>query len=196
MTLVKLSEIIRATEDKGVQNNCAPSLAIKNARNAFINSDKKLHEVIGEIVKGETKHWWSHGTFNSIRLLLYIVGQVGACDIFMSTYSISEKSVKQLWKAQQSGLIKDIRFLIDNRVRSMSPKPFQALCGYFPGAVRTASIHAKVTTISNDDWRISVVSSMNATDNNKIERGLISTDPEVFKFDNQVLYDEFKRGSN
>ncbi len=196
MTLVKLNSIETVHEKEGVPNDCIPSISMHNGDNAFVSSDQKLHQVIGRIQKGETKHWWSRGTFNSIRLLLHIVGQVRLCDIFISTYSISERSVRQLKIAQEKGMIKDIRFLIDNRVRSVSPKPFQALCGYFPNMVRTTSIHAKVTTIKNDDWAISIISSMNATDNNKIERGVISTDPAVFEFDNQLLNDEFNRGAN
>ncbi len=196
MTLIKPNSVALVNNNKEVQNDCTPCLNIKNSENAFVSSNEKLHKVIGTIKHGETKHYWSRGTFNSVRLLMHIIGQIGPCDVAMSTYSISEKSARQLWNAQQNGLINEIKFLIDNRVRSMSPKPFQALTGYFPNMVRTTSIHAKVTTITNAQWHISIVSSMNATDNNKIERGLISTDKAVFEFDNQVLRDEFKRGAN
>ncbi|TLX73710.1 hypothetical protein E9993_14730 [Labilibacter sediminis] len=195
MTLIKLNKVVMVSKEEGASND-VPSLNVANGDSAFVHSDKKLHQVIGTIKQGETKHYWSRGTFNSVRLLLHVVKQIGACDVVMSTYSISEKSARQLWNAQQAGLIGEIRFIIDNRVRSMSPKPFQALLGMFPDKVRTASIHAKVTTIKNADWSISIVSSMNATDNNKIERGLISTDRAVFEFDNQVLNEEFKRGAN
>ena len=173
-----------------------PLLTANNSAVELFSSTDKLHQVLGEIKQGVTQHWWSRGTFNSVRLLMYVVNQIGPCDIIMSTYSISEKSARQLWAAQDKGLIKNIRFLIDNRVRSMSPKPFQALTGFFPNMVRTASIHAKVTTFQNDNWKISIISSMNATDNNKIERGLISTDVNVFYFDDKILNDEFERGAD
>lgn len=194
MTLVKLNNIAKLSKKEGASND-VPSLNIANGNHAFVHSNEKLHKVIGEVIQGETKHYWSRGTFNSVRLLLHVVKQIGKCDVAISTYSISEKSTRQLWNAQQAELIGEIRFIIDNRVRSMSPKPFQALKGMFPDKVRTASIHAKVTTIKNDAWSISIISSMNATDNNKIERGLISTDPKVFEFDHEILTNEFNRGA-
>jgi len=182
-------------QTQGTPETGVPSRSVENGDVELINSDEKLHKVIGKLEQGVTKHWWSRGTFNSVRLLFCLANQIGSCDIFISTYSISEKSVRQLWTAQQKGKIRNIRFLIDHRVRAQSPKPFQALYGFFPGMVRTTSIHAKVTTLQSDDWKVSIVSSMNATDNNKIERGLISTDPAVFDFDNQVLNEEFERGA-
>jgi len=39
------------------------------------------------------------------------------------------------------------------------------------------------------------VTSQNATDNPKLERGTIFTDRSVFDFDLNVLEDEFKRGT-
>lgn len=75
----------------------------------------------------------------------------------------------------------------------MSPKPFQMLAGSFE--YRCTSVHAKVALIWNDIWRISIITSQNATDNPKLERGIIYTDPKVFEFDFNTLSDEFNRGS-
>jgi hypothetical protein len=60
---------------------------------------------------------------------------------------------------------------------------------------RCSSIHAKVALLWNNDWKISVVTSQNATDNPKMERGTIFTDSKVFEFDLNALENEFKRGT-
>jgi hypothetical protein len=52
-----------------------------------------------------------------------------------------------------------------------------------------------VALLWNDDWKISLITSHNATDNPKIERGTIYTDPEIFDFDLKNLEDAFKRGT-
>ena len=75
----------------------------------------------------------------------------------------------------------------------MSPKPFQMIAGSFD--YRCISVHAKVALLWNDAWKISIVTSQNATDNPKLERGTIFTDPHVFNFDLKVLTNEFERGS-
>jgi hypothetical protein len=163
---------------------------------AFVNSPKDvLHRIIGKIERGVTKHFYSHGTFNSVRLLMHVLKQTGRASVMMATYSISEKSIKTLKSQCEKGNINDIRFLVDNRVKSISPIPFNSLVGAFPNSVRTLNIHAKITLIWNNNWHISIVTSMNATDNNKIERGVISTNPEVFHFDYGVLISEFEKAN-
>jgi hypothetical protein len=61
---------------------------------------------------------------------------------------------------------------------------------------RCISLHAKVALIYNDDWKISIVTSQNATDNPKLERGVIFTDDQVFNFDKQQLENAFNRGTD
>ena len=83
--------------------------------------------------------------------------------------------------------------MIDNRVRSLSPKPFDMLVRNFD--YRCISIHAKVACIYNENWKITIVSSQNATDNPKMERGTIFTGSDIFEFDKSVLEDGFERGT-
>jgi hypothetical protein len=111
----------------------------------------------------------------------------------MTSYSFSQKSIEALLTRQQSGLLTSVRLLIDNRVRVMSPKPFQMLQSSFD--YRCTSVHAKVALIYNDSWKISIVTSQNATDNPKLERGIIFTDPAVFDFDFKTIENEFNAGT-
>jgi hypothetical protein len=111
----------------------------------------------------------------------------------MSTYSISPKTIQGVINRRERGQIRNIRFIVDNRVRSLSPKPFDMLVKSFD--YRCISIHAKVACISNDNWNITVVSSQNATDNPKMERGTIFTGIDIFNFDKNILEDAFKRGT-
>jgi hypothetical protein len=187
--LVRPSDIV--LEGHNHKGDDPLGLSISNGLVGLVCSPDKLHRSLGEIKQGVTTHFYSHGTFNSVRLLLHILAQTGPAHVMMSTYSISEKSVHQLLRHHESGLIRSIRFLIDHRVKSMSPKPFQALLGSFPGMVKTMPVHAKITTIESDDWTVSIISSMNATDNNKMERGVICTDREVFDFDKKALLCQF-----
>ena len=153
-----------------------------------------LTRSIGLIIPGRQKHYYSDGNFNLLRLIFHILKQTGPAHIMMSTYSISQDSLEKVRNRLNQGEIFSIRFLIDNRVKVMSPLPFQMLKEGF--SYRCISLHAKVALIYNDDWKISIVTSQNATDNPKLERGVIFTDDQIFNFDKQILENAFNRGTD
>lgn len=150
---------------------------------------------LGEIRQGSAKHFYSDGAFNLIQLIFYILKQTGPAHVFLTSYSISEDSITSLQRKVEKGDIMDIRFIIDNRVRTMSPKPFALLANTFAGNYKCRSIHAKTALIYNDEWKITVIGSQNATKNPKLERGIIHTDPGIFNFDYGILTHEFDTGT-
>lgn len=158
--------------------------------------DTLLHPSgLGALTPGSDKHFYSRGAFNLIQLVLYLLRQTGSAHVFISSYSIAEDSLATLKRYLDRGDILSIRFLIDNRVRTISPKPFDYLVTAFPGCYRCCALHAKVALIYNDRIRLSVVGSQNATHNPKLERGIIHVSDAVFNFDLKVLTDEFNAGS-
>ncbi|MCY1720171.1 hypothetical protein OU798_07445 [Prolixibacteraceae bacterium Z1-6] len=195
--LINSSKIIEAQkpvvqpETEGQQ---AAGLTTENGAGIFADApDQLVTRVIGKLEQGKTIHYYSYGNFNLVRLILYIIKQTGPVHCFMTSYSISQKSIETVLKRIEQQELLSFRVLIDNRVRSMSPKPFQMLSTVFD--YRCSSIHAKVALLWNNDWKISVVTSQNATDNPKMERGTIFTDPTIFEFDLKALENEFKRGT-
>lgn len=156
-------------------------------------TDQVLTKVIGQLQHGKTTHFYSWGNFNLVRLMAYLMKQTGPVHAFMTSYSFSQKSIEQLKRRLEQRELLSFRVIIDNRVRTMSPKPFQMLMESFD--YRCTSIHAKVALLWNDEWKITILTSQNATDNPKLERGTIYTDEDVFQFDLKILEDEFKRGT-
>jgi hypothetical protein len=155
--------------------------------------DKSLTKAIGQLQNGKTTHFYSWGNFNLVRLIMYILKQTGPAHAFMTSYSFSQKSIEQLKNRLDKKELLSFRVIIDNRVKSMSPLPFQMLKSCFD--YRCTSIHAKIALIWNENWHISIVTSQNATDNPKLERGTIFTDAAVFNFDLNTLENEFHRGT-
>jgi hypothetical protein len=180
----------------GLNNNPEPeSLILEKAEDSIFvaNSDQSLTRVIGQLKNGFTTHFYSWGNFNLVRLMLFILKQTGPAHAFMTSYSFSQKSIEQLKHRLEKQDLLSFRVIIDNRVKSMSPLPFQMLMNSFD--YRCTSIHAKVALIWNESWKISILTSQNATDNPKLERGTIFTDPSVFNFDLNILEHEFQRGT-
>jgi len=157
------------------------------------DQEQSLTKAIGRIEQGKTLHYYSYGNFNLVRLMMYLIKQTGPVHAFMTSYSFSQTSIEQLLKRLETGALLSFRVIIDNRVRSMSPIPFQMLTQCFN--YRCSSIHAKVALLWNEQWTVSVVTSQNATDNPKMERGTIFTAKDVFEFDLKALENEFNRGT-
>ncbi len=195
--LIKPSAIIEKvytpSEEKTGEKQ-ALSLHESGADFSFVDKpDSPLTKAIGELVNGKTIHYYSYGNFNLVRLMLYIIKQTGAVHAFMTSYSFSQKSIEAIQRQIELNNLLSFKVIVDNRVRSLSPKPFQMLMQSFD--YRCSSIHAKVALLWNDKWKISIVTSQNATDNPKLERGTIFTDDDVFNFDLNALTNEFNSGN-
>ena len=160
----------------------------------FISAmDKSLTAAIGLINQKVNTHFYSFGNFNLVRLIMYIIKQTGPVNLCMTSYSFSNKSIQQLQRHIETDQLISFKLILDNRVRSISPKPFQMIASCFN--YRCTSVHAKIALLWNDVWKLSIVTSQNATDNPKMERGILFTDPAVFDFDLKNFNDAFLRGT-
>ena len=173
---------------------CQSSRFKTNSFQRYVSeNNQSLTKAIGLIEQGIAIHYYSYGNFNLVRLLLYLIKQTGPVHAFLTSYSISQKSIEQLQKRIERKELLSFRVIIDNRVKSMSPKPFQMLSTSFD--YRCISIHAKIALLWNENWKITILTSQNATDNPKMERGVIYTDSKLFDFDLKALEDAFRRGT-
>lgn len=195
------SEVTNSSVDKSSHNCNLDNINIRCVSVGYDERDIKMLEVLsspkglGVIQPGKNTHFYTKGAFDLVQLVLYILKQTGPAEVMLSSYSISEDSLRIFARMVERGEVRSIRFLIDNRVRSISPKPFAFLATTFPDSYRCLALHAKVAVIGNEDWKISVVGSQNATHNPKLERGIIHTDPSIYEFDKMILEDAFNEGT-
>ena len=181
------------TADEGSKSEAIGLLSDQGNTSFIADKDQNLSKAIGQITSGKDTHYYSWGNFNLVRLIIYLIRQTGPVHCLMTSYSFSQTSIEQLQNRIEKKDLLSFRVIIDNRVKTMSPKPFQMLMQSFD--YRCTSVHAKVALLWNDKWKLSIVTSQNATDNPKLERGTIFTDASVFNFDLNVLEDEFKHGT-
>lgn len=184
-------EVKDKTEDGVMINSMTAGMSSFDIKAIWLTSPKQL----GKLCLDHDTHYWSNGAFNLVHLLLYVLSQIGPAHLIMSSYSFAIDSVTAMKKKLDDGVLLSARFLIDNRVRSLSPKPFAQLVESFPGNVRCTSVHAKVVCLWNDKYKVSIVGSQNATNNPKLERGTIFVNPEVFDFDKTNLDVAFDQGT-
>jgi len=191
--LINIKEISTCTKPQDPKQEPVVSSCKSGQKSFQGNPDIILTRSIKELVKGENIHFYSWANFNLVRLILHLMKFTGPAHLLMTSYSFSQDSIEKLSRQLKAGEILSLKVLIDHRVKVMSPKPFQMLSSCFD--YRCTSLHAKVALIWNDQYRISVVTSQNATDNPKLERGIIHTDSEIFDFDYKILSDEFDKAT-
>ena len=187
--LIDLKSLNKAEQNtKEPENQPVLFLSVPECRN-LADSETSLRKQIGILEHNVCINFWSYGSFSLHELMFYILQQTGPAHINMCTWSISQDAIEKIIRKYQKGEILSIRFLLDPRVKVCKAKPLQMLSATFSHKI--LRVHAKVVTIENEVWKISVVSSQNATTNPKLERGVIFISDEIFNFDKTVFEHEF-----
>lgn len=190
--LLTKNDIINDTPCKEPEAIAPPVLRLHSPRYRNIsNPENRLHEEIGNIHHNEFINFWSFGSYSLHELLFHVLKQTGPAHVNLCTWSISQEAIEQITRKYNNGEILSIKFLLDSRVKVCKAKPLQMIAANFRHAI--TRIHAKVVTIENENWKISIVSSQNATTNPKIERGMIIISDEIHDFDKQIIENEFRQ---
>lgn len=145
---------------------------------------------LGELHHNQVQNFWTFGRYAMQDLLKYVLLQVGPSDVSACTWAITTQSVETILNLRDKGYIKSFKLWIDPRVKVRNPQPLQMLQLNFPIAI--APVHAKVTCISNPDWKVSISGSLNFTSNPQPERGTITTIPHVFEADAAIIARQFE----
>ena len=143
----------------------------------FVNKD--LKKDIGTISHDTVIAYWSEGRWSVHELLEYLLSLTGPAKVTLSTFSISEASIRAFNKGIDSGTITELNCLFDYTIKK---NKVQLL--YFANSVankiRLAPNHSKIILIENKDWKLAVVGSANMTPNPRKEAGAIITVPAIY----------------
>jgi hypothetical protein len=150
-----------------------------------------LKKHIGKISLDKNIHFVTYGRWSMHDLIFYCLKQTGPAHLLIATWSISEISIRNLVKKFTDKEILSVKFLLDPRVKVRNPKPLQMLKANFQYTFKPC--HAKVTTIENEYWNISIIASANLTNNPRIERGIICPGKDVFEFDKKWINEAIKQ---
>lgn len=151
---------------------------------------KRIQTVIPELEPGWNYHFISDGAWsmdNIMEHLLQLIG--GAATVHMFSWSFGVKAAAKIRRLYDQGLISKMYLLTHPMVKSGNFSVLQML-----GDIQIAMtrIHAKGFIAMNDKWKIAVTSSSNYTDNQTLECGTISTNPELYFFYRSWLNEYFK----
>lgn len=150
-----------------------------------------LFKHIGKLENSSIVNFWTFGRYAMCEVLTYILRQVGPAVVHACTWAISKDAALDIVHLRNNGLITDFCLWIDPRVRVRNPEPLAIIKANFPVVINP--VHAKVCTIGNKNWKISLSGSLNFTSNPQPERGIIQCIESVYEKDKNIIENEFNK---
>lgn len=133
------------------------------------------------------------GSFSLIDILREILTKTGPADVVSATWSAGIKDLTNVEWMLTSHLIRSFRLVLDRTYPRMRRKYVAPIDELFPPEViRTSDIHAKFLLVGNEEWSVTVLSSMNLNANRRVESFQIIDNPEVYEVFHSFVEDLFK----
>jgi hypothetical protein len=137
--------------------------------------------------------FFSEGTYSMHELLEFLLQKTGPATVRVMSFSITEVAIRTFLNLMENGNIKKLECIFDLTVK----RHRLGLLYFMNNVVSAISLtknHAKLILIQNKNWKITVVGSANFNVNDKIEAGVISTQPDFFNFYNERFNLWFNQG--
>jgi hypothetical protein len=147
------------------------------------NFRDNLKETIGEIKKDMHLYCFSDGQFSLVAILGYILNKIGKSNVWIATWTIGLDSIGALRILKETGKIDTIKILLDRSYDSRNKIYSKELKKAISEQnIYTISNHAKIMVIYNENWNISLITSMNLNKNKRLEFIEIIENKDMAKF--------------
>lgn len=144
----------------------------KNSDLAMVNFEKDCR-ILG----------FTNGNFSLIDLIYSTLKKVGKSRVIIGTWSAGIKDAHQVKWMMDEDLISDFKILTDHSYKNRQQKYAASIEDLFGlENIRTSEMHAKFVLIENENFKISIRSSMNLNANKTCELFEIDEGSEIFDF--------------
>ncbi len=152
-----------------------------------------MKELIGKDIgkiptDGDRSYFFSDGTWSMYELIDYILDHIPPSDVILTSFSLSEDSVRHLLHLKETGKIKSITALFDPSVRK-TKTPLLYFADKVFDKIRLHANHTKIVLFENSINPLVLSGSANLGKNRRLETGVIDTDKTVFRFFKDKLTD-------
>jgi hypothetical protein len=135
----------------------------------------------------------TRGQFSLTDLLTAVLAKTGPAALSISTWTAASASVQSMLDLLQTGQITRCRWLVDTTfVRRVPALVAQIRKEFGADAIRVTRTHAKFATVTNDEWKVAIRSSMNLNQNPRLESYEIGHDPQLCAWLDGVLSDVWR----
>lgn len=188
---------IRVVTNKNKVESNSIALNLKNIAKVVENK-KKIESSFADLHQ-KTIFYCSDGYWSAIDLLAYLILQLpNVEDIYISTFSISEKAANNIDFIKNNSNIR-FHLLVDWKMKLKNPDVvlfLENICDSFG----FSDCHSKLTCLVSPEKTFTVLSSANYTKNKRFESGVVVSDAKVCKmYSNKIIKlieDGFQQGSN
>ena len=161
-----------ATLDTAFEGNKAATLIDSTKPKGLVNLFEDLKEI-------QCAHFMSDGSWSMYELLQYALSRFdGPCDVWLTTYSMTELSARVIAKLKDSDKIANLNVLMDYKSKMRYPQVDQ-LIRNVATRMGLTHLHAKVLVIGNRKNYLTVIGSANWTKNPRVEVGVIDQSQHV-----------------
>jgi len=130
--------------------------------------------------------YFSTGNIQLYHVVEQLLEQTGKADLFISSYTVSEEFIRKLFNLSEKKLIAHLSMLIDSR-NAQKTQHLSWFLASVANEVYLADNHSKIILISNQQVKVTVITSQNQTRGNRYEAGIITTDLSIYAFyQNQI----------
>ncbi len=143
-------------------------------------TDMLLKE-IGPVPAIGNKYFIADGTWSLFELIEYVFDYMPPSDILLTSFSISEASLRSLLNLKESGKIKSLRGLFDPSLRK-TKTPLLYFAAEIFDQIRLAPNHSKIILIKSPNRCLTIMASANLGRNRRIETGVLEACEHVFRF--------------
>ncbi len=149
--------------------------------------------IVLDIKPGHDQYIVTRGQFSVIELLTVLLDKTGPAHVDFSTWTAKKADIGEAFEFLQSGRITGARWLFDLSFKNRQPEFFYKVCDQFGHEnVRQCRNHSKLMLVSNETWKLSVLTSANLNKNPRNEFYWIRDCPDFFRF-NRGWYGEYFR---
>lgn len=127
-------------------------------------------EAVGSILPGCEIFGLSKGNWSLIDLIEICLKASGPADVVLSTWTASVADITFANRLLVNGSIRSFRLVADLAFQQIAPAYCAAARQAFgDGAIRLTKNHSKFVTIRNAKWNLAIRTSMNLTENKRVE---------------------------
>ena len=158
------------------------------ARDEKLRKQENAVDSLGELAPGIERYIVTKGQFSLIDLIRAVLDQTGPADVIVSTWTAAGADISEAFDLLDDGRIRSIRFLVDHFFQRRKPQ----FCGqirklFGDEAIRVVRNHAKLVVATNEDWNVSILTSMNLNMNPRLEYALVRESPELADFNRRWI---------
>ncbi len=140
-----------------------------------------IKQEIGPLPASGRQYFVADGTWSLFELIDYILDHIPPSHVGLTSFSMSEDSIRHLLHLKEAGKILSLKGLFDPSARkTKTPLLYFALEVF--SQIRLTANHSKIVLFDNPEKPIVLMASANLGRNRRMETGVIETDRTVFSF--------------